>query len=366
VDSGRNRKRGAILILTLWVVALLSLMAQGVILRARLSLREAEWADVEAQAGRLMQAVTALAVDRLAEDENLAVDSYKEAWARPYTAESSDLMAQYPSMPAKGEGFSLEIRAVDELGKVNINLAPLNMLVAVLREYGAGSRATDIAKAVVDWRDTDDIGPAERDLYQNFDPPYAPSDQDFKSIDELLFVQGVDANLFFGEDANRNGVLDPNEDDGDAFWPPDNMDGQLQAGLVDAFTVYGDGTININTAPAPVIYAVLRLSMLNDPSADSLAEEILAKRQGRDKTDATDDDSPFESDEEIAAFLSVLMGEQEPVNALRAASPFGVTTEAFRFHARVRFPERHYELASEIVVKREDGQLTMLEFHDGE
>ncbi|MCX5768873.1 MAG: type II secretion system protein GspK [Candidatus Hydrogenedentes bacterium] len=339
-------------------------MAHGIILRARLGVREAQWADIELQARQLTRALTSLAVDRLAQDENPDVDSFKELWGRTYAADSSSLMAEFAGNARSGPEYQLEIIPVDESGKVNINLAPLEILIAVLREYGAGLPSPDIAKAIIDWRDQDDIGPAERDLYQNFNPPYAPSDADLKSIDELLFIQGVDPNLFFGEDANHNGILDPNEDDGEAYWPPDNMDGLLQPGLADAFTVYGDGSVNINTAPPPVLRALVRIALDDDPAADVCADAILAKRQGPDKIDGTDDDTPFESQEAIAAIFAAIIGEDSPAQALRFASPFSVTTNAFRFFTAVRFPEKHYSMNAEIVMIREGGQINMIEYHD--
>ena len=45
-------------------------------------------------------------------------------------------------------------------------------------------------------------------------------------------VRGVSSDLFAGEDANQNGLLDPEEDDGDNSYPPDNRDGILDAGLL--------------------------------------------------------------------------------------------------------------------------------------
>lgn len=57
------------------------------------------------------------------------------------------------------------------------------------------------------------------------------------SLDELLRVPGFTWPLLFGEDANRNGRLDPNEDDGDEVFPPDNRDGRLDHGMAQYFTV---------------------------------------------------------------------------------------------------------------------------------
>jgi type II secretory pathway component PulK len=57
------------------------------------------------------------------------------------------------------------------------------------------------------------------------------------TLDELLRVPGFSRELLFGEDANFNGRLDPNENDGDEKLPPDNRDGRLDHGMAQYFTV---------------------------------------------------------------------------------------------------------------------------------
>lgn len=51
-----------------------------------------------------------------------------------------------------------------------------------------------------------------------------------RSLAELELIPGVTPEMVRGEDWNLNGRLDPDEDDGDASWPPDNSDGELDAG----------------------------------------------------------------------------------------------------------------------------------------
>ena len=68
-------------------------------------------------------------------------------------------------------------------------------------------------------------------------PPYSARNAALESLDELLLVQGVTPQLLYGEDANRNGLLDPNENDGDASLPLDNADGLLDPGWAAYFTV---------------------------------------------------------------------------------------------------------------------------------
>ena len=46
------------------------------------------------------------------------------------------------------------------------------------------------------------------------------------NAEELALVNGATYEVLYGEDANMNGVLDPNEDDGEESAPTDNSDGK--------------------------------------------------------------------------------------------------------------------------------------------
>ena len=73
---------------------------------------------------------------------------------------------------------------------------------------------TDIAAAILDWLDTDDdprTGGAEADYYATLPAPYEPTNGPIDDVEDLLLVRGVTAKLLFGADANRNGVIDADE-----------------------------------------------------------------------------------------------------------------------------------------------------------
>jgi hypothetical protein len=91
----------------------------------------------------------------------------------------------------------------------------------------------DTAAAILDWIDEDDLVRdlgAEKGYYGQLASPYEPRNGWIRSLLELELVAGVEAQDVRGEDWNLNGRLDPNEDDGDATWPPDDGDGRLDAG----------------------------------------------------------------------------------------------------------------------------------------
>ena len=67
---------------------------------------------------------------------------------------------------------------------------------------------------------------------------------------ELLLIKGVDAELAYGEDADRDGLLSRSENDGDETLPPDDRDGRLERGLAAVTTVYSYDA-NVDTAGSP-------------------------------------------------------------------------------------------------------------------
>lgn len=137
-----------------------------------------------------------------------------------------------------------------EAAKLNLNTAPIEIL-----ELLPGMTA-ELAAAIIDWRDSDnEVSPdgAESQSYLLRDPPYLCKDAPFESLEELHLVIGADWSVLYGEDYNRNGVLEPCEDDGDESPPPDDRDGRLDFGVLEYLTVYSrepnlqtDGTQRVN------------------------------------------------------------------------------------------------------------------------
>lgn len=143
----------------------------------------------------------------------------------------------------------------------------------------------EVVDAILDWIDDDDerrqYG-AESDVYETLEPPYTARNGPIDTLDELLLVSGVTPQLLYGEDANRNGLLDPNENDGEASLPLDNADGILDCGWAAYLTVYSresnlrvDGTekIDVNNSVLVDLY-----DQLNEEFGDEVAQFITAYR----------------------------------------------------------------------------------------
>ena len=120
----------------------------------------------------------------------------------------------------------------------------------------------EIADSIMDWLDADDeVRPygAELEYYSGLPTPYEPTNGPINSVEELLLVSGMTPTLLFGADTNRNGVLDPDEQQ--RFNVTVDTPGAL--GLAAYFTIHGqeankqrDGTfrVNINADDLEVLY----------------------------------------------------------------------------------------------------------------
>src|SRR6185503_8836947 len=112
--------------------------------------------------------------------------------------------------------------------KINLNSAPSNMLAALV--YSFANANQDLPAAILDWRSTNSSG-AFQSYYSTHAQSYQTKAGPLETVEELRLVYGGDFETLVGEDANRNGILDPNENDLD-------HNGQLDPGLLEYVTVY--------------------------------------------------------------------------------------------------------------------------------
>ncbi|MFT4689659.1 MAG: type II secretory pathway component PulK [Limisphaerales bacterium] len=171
---------------------------------------------------------------------------------------------------------------IDEAGKLNLNTAQFTNLIEL------PFMTEELAYAIIDWRDTDDEpqenGGAESDTYLRFNPPYTAKNSPFETTDELRLVNGATDAILYGEDANRNGVLDPNEDDGDDTPPTDNSDGTLDLGILEFVTVYSrESTVQTNGDPRITVVAANQGQQGGGNPASQELQDHLTEILGEDR-----------------------------------------------------------------------------------
>lgn len=141
--------------------------------------------------------------------------------------ETGSLGSLWADAPGPGSrGGTFQFGPENESGRLNLAMLlefdaaiPGSGRESLIRLTGVNAEAAD---SLLDWIDADDIPRefgAEADDYQRLPQPYRPRNAMPETVEELLFVQGIDRQSLFGRDTNRNfridageGSLDPMDD----------------------------------------------------------------------------------------------------------------------------------------------------------
>ena len=243
--------RGVVLLAVLIIVAMLSLGAYAF---AQLMLVEAEATEMYGRGvivRTLSDSGVEAALDLLANADLLAEDgvslySYPEGFQAITVVPDEDprWQGRFAVVSPGTDDQPIRFGLSDDSARINLRtLAAMPGTDADKQAVllGLPGMTTEIADAILDFIDEDEtprLSGVESEYYLAQDPPYFTKNQPPNALEELLLVRDVTPWLLFGEDANRNGLLDPNENDGDASYPPDNSDGALDRGWAAYLTLY--------------------------------------------------------------------------------------------------------------------------------
>ena len=233
-------EKGTILVLVLWVIALLTMIAGYFSVEARLrgNLGYGSWNLLKSRLE--VESLLNLASLYLA-----PIDQDKDVRDPDHF-----LFADGSRYMVRMGGRDLEFTLQDERGKIDLNKVSEDVLEKVLSSLlanQAGSQASHISDAVMDWRDNDDdkrSSGAEDAFYQSLSPPYKPSNSRFLLLEQLLLVRGVTPRIFWGPLKWRE--KDKKGKKGETpSW---------KGGIQDLFTVYNQaGTVLRAAAPEPLL-----------------------------------------------------------------------------------------------------------------
>ena len=176
--------RGAALVLVLWLIALLTAVVGAFALSARIEHMQQRVINDDAIGQEHARAGLEYALYRL----------QPSATRPPWVADGRRYRWEFDQR-------RIDLRIVDENGKINLNLADATLLRAFLAAMDvAPERAGPLAGAIVDWRDADSLkqpgGGAELPEYVAAGLPYGPRNNRFETLGELQRVLGMDAALY--------------------------------------------------------------------------------------------------------------------------------------------------------------------------
>ena len=292
----RDTRTGSILIITLWMVTILSMLAIAVARYLSLEVRLTRYRTAREQALTLARDGVSLAIQQLAKDtQEPEEDGKVYDWAGDAWAEG----------PAVGHGTTVTV--TDESRRLSLNGATIEELTGI-----TGSAA--LAQVIVDARDADD---PEED-HPTWDPPYLAKNAPFTAMEELGELPEMTPEAYNTLQQTTSAYLTPEE------------------------------PLNINT----VSPEIMRLAGLSDRAV----ELIVRFREGVDGPDAHEQDGVFrEGGLMITETLKNDAGvdfDGTPDGALLTSNRFGVTSNVFTITAETSAERPMVRVRIQAVVRR--------------
>jgi len=325
-------KRGSVLLLVIWILAMLSALSLTLGYSVRQLLRGVQFLEVRDNLRFVAESGVTKAVHVLKQVSGIhaSCDSLNDRWSRSE--------ADFREIPLEDGIFSVCYRnegsnrepaivygVVDEERKINLNRVKAVSVLAKLFRFGAGlseEEASALSASILDWRDEDEMlndGGAESRYYRALSPAYKAKNSDFSTLEELYFVKGISPEIY--------------------------------RKILPLITLDSNGTVNVNTAPAPVLIAT--------GLSESLAKKVLLFRSGSDKINGTKDDRVFSDPATLAAELDGFLGlndaEKESLDGFGKSGALCVSSEHFTIRSSARLRGRREALTVTCVVDRQGG-----------
>lgn len=323
--------KGTILIITLWILAIITILAVGIGYRVGIDLKITGYQLYKLKALYIAKGGINKAILELENKQNKDTDFLAESWSSGKDADGNFIFKDVEVGDGNFTVFcdfketgteKLKFYGIStEEGRININTATKELL------SNLSGLTADIAAAIVDWRDENDIpqpGGAENAYYQSLVPPYSCRNKEFKCIEELLLVKDVTPQIF---DKIKNLV-----------------------------TVHSNGKININAADYNVLCALM---------GEILAYKVVRFRQGADGETGTQDDNFFAAVGTIQATLNnfePLIPEESAAISNLAATILDVKSSNFRIDITAKVKQGKIKKHITCIIERTPGQPSKIKY----
>lgn len=248
-------EKGTILIVTIWIMSILSLLAIGIGFRMSLELKLIKFSMNKEKSRYLARAGINKFLTELVKDNN-DYDSLNEKWSIGFDeALGKYIFKETALVYNDGENagfftigyiFGKDIQnndvyfygASDEERRININKASLEVLKML---FPANQM---LATFIDNWRGAG-TSPGDEEFYATPERPYTAKHKSFDTVEELLLVRDMTPEIF--------------------------------QGIKDKVTVFGNGLVNLNTISPEVLKIIFQAA---DPgSAEILTEALINYRR---------------------------------------------------------------------------------------
>ena len=268
-----SKKRGAALIVVMWVLVIVSLIVSTFAFEMQLEARLISAQRKRFKADQLALAGVELAKAMLAFEED-PLEGDDVVYDDPYLSEASKIADGIPIRFTEAFGAGVITLRIDyEKGRQNIHKMSAEEWHELFDQAGIPNVEWDsLLGCLTDWEDENDthqLNGAEKDDWFYRERGYEPKNAPVDTVDELLLIKGWTKEVLYGTGTNENVEI-----------PIRGIAGQL--------TTWGDGKINPNSASREV------LNSLN--ISEGIVEAILEARLGPDGEENTTDDGITQED----------------------------------------------------------------------
>lgn len=312
VNNNRNvPRRGSVLYVVLVIIALLTLAAYQF---SEIMITERSATDIygrRVQARAMADSGVELAAAMLGERQLITSETAADFNLYYNQKFSQQMLGAFDSPPRQRGHFcvvspvesdetgkTVRLGLADESGKLNLNVLSKiigddeeGQLKAQYMLLAIPGMTVEIADAILDWIDKDD------DLRENgaesgdYEPlGYECKNGPIESLDELLLIRGITPQMVFGLDANRNGLIDPEESTAAQQNPdvhPLGWSAYLTVRSKEANKrIDGSDKIDLSNGVLADLYDQLLEEFSEDGNGEEIAKFIVAYRMnGPNKTD---------------------------------------------------------------------------------
>ncbi|MCK5595594.1 general secretion pathway protein GspK [bacterium] len=324
-------KRGSILIITLWILAILSLLAISFAHHTAVGIKLTEYhisslKNLYICKAGIKRVRCELNTDKEYDSLNDSWSSNQEAFKNVCVGDGAFTVSY--QMEDDNKDMITVYGMIDEERKININKLVKNgvrdgvRLSQMKKLFEILDIDTVIADYIIDWLDSDSDSQVdgEEDFYQGLSDPYHCKNDSIECLEEMYLIRGVTTEIF--------------------------------KKLKPYITIYGDGKININTAGKEIF-----MSLGMD---DGLAQKILDYRS---QDGGEDDLYSFKTLRSIIPNLDLTSKQKQTLTAL---IPGYLTVCSSVFTVNVISVLNNNKLAKRVnvILQREKGNIKIKYWHE--
>lgn len=293
----RRGRRGAALLLVLWIIGLLGIVTVSFAWDAFLEGKVVSFARKRSRADALAQ--SGMEIAKMLLDKQLTVTGDED----DDTIENDEW---YQSALSLSRGGSMTLTRELGDGTIRVDIEPVGggfgrnvnslkdedwerifqNVLGLPEDYWP-----ELIDSFKDWVDEDD-NPSENgaetdDYYATLDKPYSAKNGPLDTVEELLLIKGFSKAILYG------GVLNPED--------PAESQVVVSNGIARLLTTFGDGKVNVNAVPDGDTGVQILMTL---PGVDELGARAILEERSNPSSAVTDEDYENTSFKDEADFMT--------------------------------------------------------------